>query len=68
MEFDKKKLFYEIEKKEKQYLAFWETICNMETISQDKKALDELADYIQHYALEEGFTVLRTPFEKCGDF
>lgn len=40
----------------------------METISQDKKALGELADYIQHYALEEGFTVLRTPFGKCGDF
>lgn len=68
MEFDKKKLFSEIEKKEQQYLAFWETICNIETISQDKQALDELADYIQYYALEEGFTVRRTPFEKCGDF
>ena len=40
----------------------------IETVSNDKEALDGLVDFIQEFALAEGFTVKRTPFEKCGDF
>lgn len=62
------KLFAEIEKELPKYQTFWQDICNIEGISRDKKALDEVADFIEKFALEEGFTVKRIPFEKCGDF
>lgn len=61
-------LFAEIEKMEQKYIKFWEDICNIETVSNDKKALDELVDFIAEFATTEGFSVRRTPFEKCGDF
>ena len=68
MNYDKNALFSAIEKDEAKYIKFWEDICNIETISNDKEALDGLADFIQTFAKEEGFSVKRTPFEKCGDF
>jgi len=61
-------MFRTIENDEAKYIKFWEDICNIETISSDKEALDGLVDFIQEYALKEGFSVHRTPFEKCGDF
>lgn len=61
-------VFHEIEKDEAKYIKFWEDICNIETVSNDKEALDGLVDFIRDFALAEGFTVKRTPFEKCGDF
>ena len=68
MALDINKIFCEIEKQEEKYIEFWKDICNMETASGDKTALDELADFIQNFALQEGFEVTRTPFEACGDF
>ena len=61
-------IFREIEKDEAKYIKFWEDICNIETVSNDKEALDGLVDFIQEFALTEGFQVKRIPFEKCGDF
>lgn len=61
-------VFRTIEKDEAKYIKFWEDICNIETISHDKVALDSLVDFIQEFALSEGFAVQRIPFEKCGDF
>ena len=68
MNYDVNAVFREIEKEETQYIKFWEDICNIETVSSDKEALDGLVDFIQAFATEEGFEVKRTPFEKCGDF
>ena len=68
MNYDVNAVFREIEKDEAKYIKFWEDICNIETVSNDKEALDGLVDFIQNFALAEGFTVHRTPFEKCGDF
>lgn len=68
MNYDVNAIFREIEKDEEKYIKFWEDICNIETVSNDKVALDELADFIQAFVSEEGFEVKRTPFEKCGDF
>ena len=68
MSYDVNAVFREIEKDEAKYIKFWEDICNIETVSSDKPALDELVDFIQAFAAEEGFSVRRTPFEKCGDF
>lgn len=68
MNYDVNAVFREIEKEEAKYIKFWEDICNIETVSNDKEALDGLADFIQEFVLAEGFSVHRTPFEKCGDF
>lgn len=68
MSYDVNAVFREIEKDEAKYIKFWEDICNIETVSSDKEALDGLVDFIQEFALKEGFAVHRTPFEKCGDF
>ena len=68
MSLDINKIFDEIEKNEEKYIRFWEDICNIETVSGDKKALDELASFIQTFALKEGLEVTRTAFEACGDF
>ncbi len=68
MNYDVNRVFQEIESNEAKYIKFWEDICNIETVSNDKEALDGLADFIQEFAMTEGFTVKRTPFEKCGDF
>ena len=68
MNYDVKSVFREIEKEEAKYIKFWENISNIETVSDDKEALDGLVDFIQAFAVSEGFSVQRTPFEKCGDF
>ena len=68
MSYDVNAVFREIEKDEEKYIKFWEDICNIETVSDDKEALDEMADFVTTFAENEGFSVRRTPFEKCGDF
>lgn len=68
MSYDVNVVFRTIENDEAKYIKFWEDICNIETISNDKEALDGLVDFVQEFALAEGFAVKRTPFEKCGDF
>lgn len=68
MELDIEKIFRDIDCLEEKYFEFWKEICNIETPSGDEKALNHLADYIQHFALSEGFEVIRTPFKACGDF
>ena len=68
MELDINKIFSEIEVQEEKYISFWKDICNIETVSGDKKSLDELASFIGEFATKEGFEVTRTPFEACGDF
>ena len=55
MSYDVNAVFREIEKDEAKYIKFWEDICNIETVSSDKPALDELVDFIQAFAAEEGF-------------
>ncbi len=49
------------------YLAFWRTICTMETPSHDKAALNAQADYIESFAVAHGFFVRRIPHEMAGD-
>lgn len=50
-----------------EYLRFWKTICNMETPSSDKKALNLQADYIEQFCKEKGFSVSRQSYELAGD-
>ena len=62
------KIFNQIDAQADKYTYFLRDICAIETKSEDKPALDKLADFIEKFAKEEGFLVTRTPFERCGDF
>lgn len=49
------------------YLDFWKTICNMETPSWDKAALNLQADYIEKFCIERGFAIFRQSYASAGD-
>ena len=61
-------LFREIEKNHKKYLTFWKDVCMIEGKSNEKEAMDRVADFLEKFAKEEGFFVQRVPFDVCGDF
>ncbi|MBQ6701843.1 MAG: M20/M25/M40 family metallo-hydrolase [Clostridia bacterium] len=65
---DIKELFAKIDANTKKYTDFLCKICSFEARAYDKEELDRLSDYITEFAEKEGFSVTRTPFEKCGDF
>ena len=50
-----------------EYLDFWKTICEMETPSSDKDALNAQADFIEQFAVARGFSVRRIPHANAGD-
>jgi glutamate carboxypeptidase len=50
-----------------EYLEFWKTICDMETPSSDKNALNTQADFIEKFAVAHGFTVRRKSHDRAGD-
>ncbi len=62
------KAFEYIDNNEKKFLSFWEDICNLEGVAEDKASLDKVADKIQEFATELGLFVNRIPFDNCGDF
>lgn len=49
------------------YLKFFTDICNMETPTANKPAIDKMVDYIESFAKNEGYCVERIPFKKAGD-
>ena len=61
------KLYARIEELAPSYVQFWKKICEMETPSQDKAALDVLVDFLEAYARDKGFCVYREAFPKAGD-
>lgn len=61
-------LFSYVDKKEEQYISFLHDICSYEATATEKDELDKMVDYIENFASSKGFSVKRTPFEKCGDF
>ncbi|MBE6683609.1 MAG: M20 family metallopeptidase [Ruminococcaceae bacterium] len=64
-----KKAFDFIDSNKERFLSFWEDICNIEGVAEDKAALDSVADRIEKFASEElGVFTERIPMEKCGDF
>lgn len=50
-----------------QYIQFWKEICEIETPSHDKAAVDLLVDKLQAHAEALGCSVYREPFERAGD-
>jgi len=61
------KLYALIEELSPAYVQFWKEICEIETPSQDKGALDRLVDKLQAHAKALGCEVYREAFEKAGD-
>ena len=57
-----------IEENKEKYLDFLSHICSFEARAYDKDTLNQMANYITHFATTEGLQVTRTPMEKCGDF
>lgn len=50
-----------------QYLELWKTLCNMETPSSCRESLNQQADFIESFALEQGFVVSRQSYAAAGD-
>lgn len=49
------------------YLAFWETICRIETPSSDRAALNRQANVIEAFCSVRGFAVRRQHYATAGD-
>ena len=62
------KLFQQIDRLQEEYLRFWTDICNTESISSDRPAVNRVADQIEDFCNERGFSVSRHSFEKAGDY
>ena len=60
------KLYAIIDELSPAYVQFWKEICEIETPSQDKAALDRLVDKLQAHAEALGCLVTREAFEKAG--
>ena len=60
--------FEEIDGLTPKYIKFWEDVCNLEGMAKDKDRMDQVADFVESFAKDQGFAVKRTPFELCGDF
>ncbi len=61
-------VFSYVEKNTEKYVNFLFDICTLEGTAYDKKDLDALADLITRFAVSEGFSLRRVPFDACGDF
>ena len=51
------KIFNQIDTQADKYTGFLRDICSIETKSEDKPALDQLADFIEQFAKKDGFSV-----------
>ena len=60
--------FRSIDDHRQQYITFLQQICSFEARAYDKAEIDRMVDFIEAFSRSEGFQVLRTPFETCGDF
>lgn len=62
-----KKVAEAIDNKTDKYLKFLEDICNFETNSHDKDAINKMVDFICEHESENGYKTERKSFEKVGD-
>jgi len=62
------KIFNYIDSNKERFLRFWEEICNIEGVAEDKAAIDTLVDKINEFTNELNIFTERVPFENCGDF
>jgi len=62
------KVFERIDTLNEKYLEFLRGMCRLEGDSNDKNSVNEVNDFIEKFAKEEGFSTTRYPFEKAGDY
>ncbi len=63
-----KRTFDYIDNNKEKFLSFWEDICNLEGVAEDKPAMDAITDKIQAFAEALGLFCERICFDNCGDF
>ena len=61
------RLFAEIERLYPEYLKIWEDVCNLESPTRNKAAVDAVSDYFVRLAEERGWQVERLALEGAGD-
>ncbi len=61
-------IFNYIESNKEKYIGFWVKMCKFEGNSKDKEALNVLVDYIESFAVSEGFSSKRYSFEDAADY
>ncbi len=60
-------LFGIIDKKSEEYTQLWVSLCEHETRSDDKAALNEQADFLEEYAGVHGLQITRHSYPAAGD-
>ncbi len=61
-------VFEYIESNKDRYLDFWAGMCRLEGNSRDKAAVNAVVDYIEQFALSEGFSSKRYSFTNAADY
>ena len=62
-----KEIFAKIEELNSTYVDVWEDVCNLESPSADKAAVDRVGAYFRQLAQERGWTLEVFPQERFGD-
>lgn len=61
-------VFEYIESNKAKYIDFWADMCRLEGNSCDKAAVNTVVDYIEKFAISEGFFSKRYSFEDAADY
>jgi len=61
-------IFGYIEKNKDRYLDFWSKLCSLEGNSHDKDSVNAAVDFIEEFAVSEGFSAKRYAFGEAADY
>ncbi|MBQ6999228.1 MAG: M20/M25/M40 family metallo-hydrolase [Clostridia bacterium] len=61
-------VFDYIEKNKDRYIDFWVNICKLEGNSHNKSDVNSVVDYIEKFAVSEGFSCTRYSFDNAADY
>ncbi len=63
-----REIFSIVDEQVEKFTDFLCDICSFEAQATDKAVIDRLMDFIENFAVAQGFVVERTPMDACGDF
>lgn len=61
-------VFDYIESNKERYIGFWADVCRLEGNSRDKDAVNKVVDFIEKFAVSEGFSTKRYSFDEAADY
>ena len=64
---DPKQIFAKIDELYEKYVNIWEDVCNIESPTSDKEAVDECGRYFIDFAKKKGWTIETVPESVAGD-